>query len=72
MGRYMVFNIGCIECGVSSDVVGVYESEEEADAVARLCESKLHGRQGGLNDFEVFDLSAPQANEYAEVLSAAQ
>lgn len=68
MGRYMVFNIGCIECGVSSNVVGVYESKEEADAVARLCQSKLHWRQRGQNSFEVFDLAAAQAREYAKVL----
>jgi len=72
MGRYMVFNIGCIECGVSSNVVGVYESKEEADTVARLCQSKLHWRQGGQNSFEVFDLAARQAKEYARVLNAAQ
>jgi hypothetical protein len=68
----MVFNIGCIECGVSSNVVGVYESKEEADTVARLCQSKLHWRQRGQNSFEVFDLAARQAKEYARVLNAAQ
>lgn len=32
--RYVVVNIGCIECGVSSAVVGVYASEAEAERVA--------------------------------------
>jgi hypothetical protein len=28
--KYLVFDIGCIECGEDSAVVGLYESEEEA------------------------------------------
>lgn len=34
---FVVTRIGCIECGVSSDVVGVFDTREEADAV---CESQ--------------------------------
>jgi len=68
MKRYMVFNVGCIECGVSSDVVGLYETKEEADKVAETCNDKLHWREHGQNSFEVFDLHKPQAEEYTEVL----
>lgn len=32
MSRFLVFDIGCIECGESSAVVGIYDSREEADA----------------------------------------
>lgn len=31
---WLVFNVGCIECGVSSNVVAVYPTEHEANAVA--------------------------------------
>jgi hypothetical protein len=65
---WMVFNVGCIECGVSSDVVGFYATKEEADRVAKTCEDHLHWRQGGQNAFEVFDLRAPQAQEYTDVI----
>jgi hypothetical protein len=68
MNKYLVFNIGCIECGVSSNVVGLYATQEEADAVAAKCDSKLGWREGGQNHFEVFDLSASQAEEYMEAL----
>jgi hypothetical protein len=72
MKRYMVFNIGCIECGVSSNVVGLYDTKDEADKVVAICEDKLHWRESGQNAFEVFDLTQPQAQEYVEVLYAAQ
>ena len=65
---WMVFNVGCIECGVSSNVVGFYSTEEEADQVAKTCEDHLHWRQSGQNAFEVFDLRAPQAQEYTDVI----
>lgn len=68
MKRFMVFNVGCIECGVSSNVVGLYDTQEEADRVAAVCYDKLGGREGGQNNFEVFDLTAPQADEYVEAL----
>ena len=68
MKRYMVFNVGCIECGVDSDVVGLYETKDEANSVAAVCRDKLHWRQGGQNCFEVFDLEKEQAKEYKEAL----
>ena len=69
MKRYLVMNIGCIECGVSSDVVGRYDTRAEAGRVADTCNEKLHWREGGQNSFEVFDLLAPQAEEYAQALA---
>lgn len=68
MKGFIVVNIGCIECGVSSNVVGVYETREEADRVAEICDSKLSWREGGQNHFDVFDLSSPQDSEYSEAL----
>jgi hypothetical protein len=65
----MVFNIGCIECGVSSDVVGSYETIEEAKKVADICQKVLGWREGGQNSFEVFDLFMPQSKAYSEVLT---
>lgn len=71
MSRYLVRNIGCIECGVSSAVVGRFKTKAEADAAAEKCQEHLHWREGGQNSFEVFDLREPQAAEYAEVLQNA-
>lgn len=65
---YLVFNVGCIECGVSSDVVGVYDSRAEADHVAERLGDCLHWREGGQNSFEVFSLSAPMHEDYESAL----
>ena len=51
---YIVVNIGCIECGVDSNIVGIFEKEEKANEVARICNDKYEWRHGGQNDFEVF------------------
>lgn len=66
--RYIVVNIGCIECGVSSNIVKTYPTEEEAEAAAYKLDKELDWREGGQNRFEVFDLQAPMALEYRKVL----
>lgn len=70
MKGFIVVNIGCIECGVSSNIVGIYPSKDEACQVADKLDKALSWREGGQNSFEVFDLDAPQANEYAEALKS--
>jgi len=54
--KFLVFNIGCIECGVSSNIVGVFESKADAEAVCNKLLKKLHWREKGENDFQVYDL----------------
>ena len=66
--RWLVFNVGCLECGVSSNVVGTYDTVQEANAVADKCLEALQWREGGQNEFEVFDLLAEQSEEYVEAL----
>ena len=66
-GRWLVFDVGCIECGEDSNVVGTYQDEAEARAVARTVD-KTCGWRGGQHEFEVFDLLAPQATIYSDAL----
>lgn len=70
--RWLVFNIGCIECEVSSNVVGLYDTEAEALRVAKICNAALDWREKGQNSFEVFDLDAPQAEEYRTAIAKAE
>lgn len=65
---WLVMNIGCIECGVSSAVVGVFADKEKADAIADECDKKFGWREGGQNAFEVFELPEPEkvADEYTD------
>ena len=55
---FLVMNIGCIECGVSSQIVGVFKTKKIADDVAEKCEGKYAWREGGQNSFEVFPVPA--------------
>ena len=71
MNKWLVFNVGCIECGVSSNVVGVYDTEGEARGIAAICRAKLHWREHGQNAFEVFNLTNPQGSEYTEAINQA-
>lgn len=65
---WIVVNIGCIECGVSTKIVGVFSDEVRANSIAAECEKTHFWRGGGQNEFEVFRL--PETDiidaEYAE------
>lgn len=67
--RYLVMNIGCIECGVSSAVVAVLTDKPAAEALAAKCEEKFDWREGGQNRFEVFEL--PEIGVVADEYKAA-
>lgn len=62
--RWLVVNIGCIECGVSSAVVGLFEDEAEARLVAERLARSHSWREGGQNSFEIFAL--PEVGVIAE------
>ena len=65
---WLVMNIGCIECGVSSAIVGVFSDKEKAEAIAAECDKKFSWREGGQNSFEVFEIpeSEKVADEYKD------
>lgn len=67
MKKYIVVNIGCIECGVSSNIVGVFEDEEKANQIVQQCEENYSWRESGQNRFEVFEM--PELNVINEEYS---
>jgi hypothetical protein len=62
-GMWIVVNIGCIECGVSSNIVGVFTDEALAQEISQGLEESHGWREGGQNRFEVFPM--PPLNEIA-------
>lgn len=68
--RWLLMNIGCIECGVSSNVVGVYEEETKAQDAADILNENGSWREGGQNNYEVFELKDGffENDEYVEIL----
>lgn len=61
---WIVVNVGCIECGVSSNIVGVLTDEAEARSLAEELGKSHRWREGGQNSFEVFPM--PPLNVVAE------
>ncbi len=57
---YIVVNIGCIECGVSSDIVGVFNDIIKAREIAKNLGRTHNWREGGQNSFHVFKM--PETN----------
>lgn len=55
---FLLMRIGCIECGVSSDVVGVFGNQVEADSVAETLNNNKEACwiQSGQNSYEVFEI----------------
>jgi len=52
--RWIVVEIGCIECGCDSALVAVCDSEAEAEALAAQMRKQYHWHQGGQNSFEAW------------------
>lgn len=65
MNRWLVFDVGCIECGQDSEPVGLYATQEEADRVAKdYCAGPRWGRPEWTGEhhvlvFDLFDLESP-------------
>ena len=73
MNAWILVNIGCIECGVSSAIVGVFTDKERADALADELSTKYHWREMGQNNYEVFAMPTFDivADEYQKALQEA-
>ena len=56
MIKYLAFDIGCIECGESSAVVGVFETKELALKAAEEAEDKQKESWQGQHSMEVFEI----------------
>lgn len=65
MGRYLVFDVGCMECGESSGVVGIYATEDEAKAERAVAMERWAADWHGQHDFLVIDLANPKLSQYA-------
>jgi hypothetical protein len=65
---WILVNIGCIECGVSSNIVGVFDNQEYANELANQFDDKFGWREGGQNSFVVFPMPEINAihSEYAD------
>lgn len=56
MIKWLAFDIGCIECGEASDVIGIYSSEEEAQAACDKEQVEQKENWSGQHAMEVFEI----------------
>lgn len=57
---YVAVDIGCIECGESSSLLGVYNIEEAAYEVVRVAYERYRQAEWhGQHEFRVFDTTDP-------------
>jgi hypothetical protein len=59
--RWLAFDIGCIECGEGSAVIGTYATQEAAQQAADTAEEQQKQDWRGQHRFEVYDLEASNA-----------
>jgi hypothetical protein len=68
VSRYIAMDIGCIECGEPSGIVGVFDDEVEATAACNLATEKQAEDWHGQHHFEVFDIEdGADYSPFAEV-----
>ena len=53
--KYVAVDIGCIECGASSDVIGVFDTRQAAEDACKPWEAL--GWIGEQHYYEVFDVA---------------
>lgn len=58
---YLAMDIGCIECGESSKVIGIYKAELEAETACNLAEIEQAKDWHGQHHFKVFEIEVPNA-----------
>lgn len=52
MQKFILVEIGCLECGIGSDIVGVFSDKEKAEELS----NKLNKETGTDYCYEVYDM----------------
>jgi hypothetical protein len=60
MKRYLAFDVGCIECGEPSTVIGVFKTKAAARAAAGKAGAVQHDNWSGQHSFEVHEIEVPE------------
>lgn len=54
--KYVVVDIGCIECGEPSSVLGIFTDKEKAIEISKKCEEYQEKNWTGQHDFEIYEV----------------
>ncbi len=68
---FLLMNIGCIECGCDSGVVGMFSDKAKAEALREECSNSLGWRGGGQNHYSVFEIPSAEfvSDEYLKEIA---
>ena len=55
--KYVAVDIGCIECGEGSSVLGIFDNKEEAIKILKKCEEYQEEHWHGQHCFEIFEIT---------------
>ena len=64
--KYVVVDIGCIECGEQSRVPGIFTNKKEAEKVAKKYEEIQSNNWCGQHCFEIFEVKEENIELYNE------
>lgn len=62
-GRWLAFDVGCIECGEESSIIGTFATQQEAEQAACIAQEAQNKNWKGQHSMEVFDLLAAATSE---------
>jgi len=69
--KYIIVDIGRLECDVPSDIVGIFDDKEKANKIVTEFNKIFGWRDGGQHEFEVFKM--PKLNvvnaKYSDVVA---
>lgn len=54
--RYLVFDVGCIECGEFSEIVGFFATIADAEAALRAAQGRQRIEWTGQHEFHLYDV----------------
>lgn len=54
--KYIAVDIGCIECGENSSVLGIFTNKEQALEILKKCEEYQKEHWEGQHSFELFEV----------------
>ena len=64
--KYVVVDIGCIECGEGSAVLGIFENKEKAQKISKKYEEIQSNNWTGQHYFEIFEVKEENVELYDE------
>lgn len=62
---YVAVDIGCIECGEPSNVIGIFTNKEQAKAICEEYKRRYDEHHSGQHEFEIFEV--PKINEIINI-----